>query len=654
MKRCLECFTAYDDTSSVCPHCGTADGSVKPEEPIFLHPGTILNQRYIIGKTAGAGGFGIVYKAWDTKLETIVAVKEFFVTRLVTRAAGENNVIVSQKSSTEFSYRMERFLAEARTMAKFGNHKSIPNVFDYFEENKTAYIVMEYLDGVALNKYMKSHDEKINPEFAVMIAGEICNALDSMHRQGIIHRDVSPDNIFICSEKQIKIKLMDFGAAKLADETDKVIDIILKPGYSPPEQYDNSKNIGPWTDIYALGATLYAMLTGIKPDESTNRKIDDKVISPSSLNPDIPENLSNTVMKAMAIERHLRFKNVSDFLKALNGEKKISSLSNEKKKRRTRRVLSIAAVFAVISVLSYGSLSVFNQKKSESTLPPAELDIWFSVENGSTEETALEEIKSDFTSAFENVTINLTGIPSDEYSLKLSEAAASDSLPDIFDSTDAGDDVLEKCRNIHSVTASEQFRKCLFLREDTIEKQLPLGIEVPAAFIILNGYESLDYREKFFSDISDFGYDKIAADERTGNLCRLNFPEYKFRFESKDFFDNTGNTSAVIISSTMKINDYRNILTNYSKTFSYPDMDKIICRYTYKWSMGNVSGNDAEAGERLLSWMLGSSYQNTLMTSRCNDGQIPVNEECFRIKTDSPVLKPIADICDRFSFESEE
>ena len=224
----------------------------------------------------------------------------------------------------------ERFLAEARNMAKFGAHRSIPNVFEFFEENGTAYIVMEFLSGMALNNYMTQAGGRIDIDFAVMIAGEVANALKSLHEQHIIHRDVAPDNIFICEGKDLKIKLMDLGAAKLADTSDDVIDIILKPGYSPAEQYDNTNNIGPWTDIYALGATLYMMVTGIKPDEATNRKINDQVVPPIAVNPLVSENLNNTIMRAMAVEPHLRFQTVDDFLAALNGEKKVISLEEER------------------------------------------------------------------------------------------------------------------------------------------------------------------------------------------------------------------------------------------------------------------------------------------------------------------------------------
>lgn len=654
MKRCLKCFKEYEESSSLCPHCGISEDAVKPAEPIHIYPGAVLHDRYLVGRAIGSGGFGIVYRAWDMQLETLVAVKEFFATRLVTRAAGLKDVIVSQKSAAEFRYRKERFLSEAKTMAKFGNHRSIPNVFDYFEENGTAYIVMEYLEGMALNTYMKQHGGKVDSELAVMIASEVCKALESLHEKGIIHRDVAPDNIFICQGKEVIIKLMDLGAAKLADETDKVIDIILKPGYSPPEQYDNSKNIGPWTDIYALGATLYAMLTGIKPDESTNRKIDDKVVQPSEIIPGFSENLNNTIMKAMAVDRHMRFKSIDELQKAINGEKKIIPVSREKKKRRIRKILGIAAAFTVIAAFAGGGMGILNHKMSEKSLAPAEIDIWFSVENGSTEGEALEEIKSDFTGLYEDVTINITGIPADEYAEKLSEAAEKDELPDLFDSSGLSQDVLEKCTDLKNVTSSEQFEKCLFLSQGTFTKQLPLGIEVPVAFLITNGHVSVDYEEKYFSSLSDFGYDNIAADEKVSELCTLNWPDYSFRSSREDFFDNNENKSAVIVSSTMMINEFRNTLTSYRKTYSYPDNDKIICRYSYYWSIGAKTKNDITASERLLSWMLGNVYQNTLMISRCNDGQIPVNEECFRTKTESQALKPVSEIFDKFTFESED
>lgn len=194
MIRCLSCFNQYDEQYNICPHCGQ-ETHVNPVEPIHLAPGTILCNRYVIGTAVGAGGFGIVYRAWDQKLESIVAVKEFFVNRLVTRAAGVKDLIVTHKGKSEFEYRKQRFLAEARTMAKFGSHRSIPNVFEFFEENNTVYIVMELLHGASLSEYIATNGGKIDVDFATMIANEVGNALISLHAEGITHCDVAPDNI---------------------------------------------------------------------------------------------------------------------------------------------------------------------------------------------------------------------------------------------------------------------------------------------------------------------------------------------------------------------------------------------------------------------------------------------------------------------------
>ena len=156
MGRCFSCFKEYGDEFEVCPYCG-AVRSEKTAEPVYLSPGTLLWNRYLLGDAIGAGGFGGICRAWDTKLDTVIAVKEFFANRLMTRAVGENKVIVNKKSVQEFEYRKERFLAEARTMAKFGNHRNIPNVFESFEENGTAYIVMELLSGLPLSDYLKQN-----------------------------------------------------------------------------------------------------------------------------------------------------------------------------------------------------------------------------------------------------------------------------------------------------------------------------------------------------------------------------------------------------------------------------------------------------------------------------------------------------------------
>ena len=227
MKICYSCFKEYDDEFDVCPFCGCIKSEL-PSEPIHLKPGTILNGRYLIGHSIGSGGFGILYKALDKKLESVVAIKEFFYTSVMTRATGQTEIIVSRKNQHAFSYLKDRFLAEARTMAKFGDHENIVNVIDYFEANGNAYIVMELLSGKELSDIIHSGNVKLSIDDALKIINSVGNALIVMHNAGVIHRDVAPDNIFVCSDDYSKVKLLDLGAALLQDNTDNYIDPILK------------------------------------------------------------------------------------------------------------------------------------------------------------------------------------------------------------------------------------------------------------------------------------------------------------------------------------------------------------------------------------------------------------------------------------------
>lgn len=652
MKRCLFCFKEHEETEVICPFCGheTIEEAV---EPVHLAPGTLLADRYIIGLSVGSGGFGIIYKAWDTKLETVVAVKEFFATRLVTRAAKTKEVIVNKKSQKEFEYRKARFLAEARNMAKFGSHKSIPNVFEFFEDNNTAYIVMELLSGVALNEYMRSNKGKIDTDFAIMITNEIGKALQSMHANGIIHRDVAPDNIFINSDKELTIKLLDLGAAKLTDAVEDVVDIILKPGYSPIEQYDNTMSIGPWTDVYALGASLYVMLTGIKPDESTNRKIDDTLVPPHEIDSSIPENLSNAVMKAMALEKHMRFKNVQDFLKAVNGEKKVTTLEKEKKRRKRNRYAGVIAACLTVVLVAVNVWNLYNVKKQEETLNPATISIWYSVSEDSTEQSAMDKVIADFRETYPDITIEARAIAESEYAAEIETAAANNALPTLFESSGISDEILQKAKSVSKVLKSEQAKDCLFLSQykkyysDT--KRLPLGIEVPMACVITNGATAITYSESYFESLGSFGQNTaIAIRDQYKTWLEQAYPS---TYTDEDaFFNSEGNTCAVLLTSTMDLENVKEGILQYQKSFVFPNHDQIQCRFVYEWSIGNGNGDQVRAAERMLMWMLGHAYQNVLMINNCNEGQIPLNKESFMEKVSQQQLVPMKEVYKKFVF----
>ena len=649
MNRCFSCFKEYSEEYDICPHCGIAK-ITEPVEAIHLYPGTVLCGRYVLGQAVGSGGFGTIYKAWDSKLDTIIAIKEFFVSRLMTRAAGTKEVIVNKKAEQEYLYRKHRFLEEARNMAKFGAHRSIPNVFEFFEENGTAYIVMELLEGVALNDYLKQNGGKLDRDFALLITNEVGQALISMHDKGIVHRDVAPDNIFICAGKDIKIKLLDLGAAKLSDKQEEVIDIVLKPGYSPVEQYDNTSKVGPWTDVYALGASLYVMLTGVKPEESTNRKIEDEVKSPYEIDASIPVNLSNCIMKAMAVEKHMRFKNVSEFLKTLNSQKKVLSQAKEKKRRKRRRISGILVAGLLVALGAGLVYNAYAMKQAEQQLPEATISIWYCAAPDADEVLAMESIKADFESKFEDVTIELRRFDEDVYLSELSIAAANDQLPALFESTDATDDILSQASDISAVLQTEQASSCMFLQGYSNDKKVPLAFEIPVAFVVTNGPSKVDYEEVYFNDLNTFSnVTEIAVDESEKDFVVMCMGDEvsTYDLEMSDFPGADGNC-AVLLSSSTNMNDIKkDILSGYTWHCSFYNGENAKGCFDYEWSMGNVDENQRLVAEKLLSWMLGNVYQNTLMISRAQDGQLPLNGTCFTEKCETNTeLKPLLSIKD--------
>ena len=317
--RCKSCFQEYDESFGMCPNCGYVEGE-PPAEVFCLAPGTVISDRYIIGGMLGLGGFGITYKAWDKKLDTMLAIKEYYPSGLVNRQPGGTEImLVATKREREFVYGKTRFLEEARNMAKFSTHKNIVNVFDFFEANNTAYIVMEFLDGKTLSQAIQQQNVPLPYDYCVTVAVQVCTALKAIHKENILHRDVSPDNIMICNDGNVK--LFDFGAARFSAGVENRVTVVVKPGFAPPEQYDKVNRQDPRTDIYALGATLYYAMTGIKPEESTNRKIEDTLLPPATVDGNIPENISNAVMRAMAVEQQYRFASVDALEKSCIGTK---------------------------------------------------------------------------------------------------------------------------------------------------------------------------------------------------------------------------------------------------------------------------------------------------------------------------------------------
>lgn len=290
------------------------------EENLYcLRKGTRLIGRYTIEGVLGQGGFGITYLGMDELHKKKVAIKEFFPQGIVTRNIEyEDTVTVTLVGEKEnYDKGKERFLKEAQTMAMFSKDKGIVKALDFFEINNTAYIVMEYLEGVTLKQYLREN-KRIDAEDLVELLVPLIEALDEIHSQGLIHRDISPDNIMVLPDG--RIKLMDFGAARDYTEFgEKSLSIVLKPGYAPPEQYQTHGVQGPWTDIYALCATMYKCITGENPPDAIDRLVDDHLKKISTFGITVSPQIEEAIIKGMSVAAKDRYQNVGDFCEDLYG-----------------------------------------------------------------------------------------------------------------------------------------------------------------------------------------------------------------------------------------------------------------------------------------------------------------------------------------------
>lgn len=352
LKRCYRCFELYESKYNVCPHCG--HNETVPLEPQYLRPGTILQGRYLLGVVIGAGGFGTTYAAWDQVLEQKVAVKEFLPGEFSTRMPGQTQVTVYGGEKTEqFEDGKSKFYEESRKLAKFQEIPGIVRIYNSFEENGTAYIVMEYLEGETLAQRLQ-REKKLPEQEAIRIMLPVLQALEAVHKEGILHRDIAPNNIFLTTDGEVK--LLDFGAARSVTGTySKSLTVLYKEGYTPEEQYRSRGDQGTWTDVYACSATMYHMLTGKVPAGALERRRKDTLKAPSKAGAKISRQTDRAVMNALNVEIKNRTQTAEQFLLELSGQIKAKEhfvrTVERKIGRIPRPVFLISAVSAAAMVL---------------------------------------------------------------------------------------------------------------------------------------------------------------------------------------------------------------------------------------------------------------------------------------------------------------
>lgn len=308
---CYGCMKLKEN-APVCEHCGFDE---RRHNQIHQLPvGTVLNQQYIIGRVLGQGGFGITYIAWDKVLKMPVAIKEYFPNGIVYRNChfGLSMEFYTGEDEAAFLKYKNRFVQEARALAQLSNIPGVVQVKNYFEANRTAYLVMEYVAGITLKKYISRLNRPLNLNETMGIMDPVFRGLTSVHEHGLIHRDISPDNIMVQPDGGVKI--IDFGTARYMNDShySKSTEAILKHGYAPMEQYNTKGNVGTWTDVYAACATMYYCLTGKTPEDAPTRlELGDRLPELSVI-PGIPAQLVRVMEKGMQIRVSDRTSTIRD------------------------------------------------------------------------------------------------------------------------------------------------------------------------------------------------------------------------------------------------------------------------------------------------------------------------------------------------------
>lgn len=315
---CPGCMSRWEDTKKPCPRCGFSWETGEPGGK-ELPPFTVLGGRYLLGKRIGAGGFGISYIALDLTEESLLAVKEFFPTGMAQRKGAE---VVPEEDADEEDYQRAResFRREAELLARFAGTEGIVTYRDYLEENETAYLVMDYVEGPNLKQTLRERGRPFTQEEALELMKPILLAVDAMHRKWIIHRDISPENLI--RKPDGTLTLIDFGAAReFSFAEQENLTVIVKRGYAPEEQYHSGSRQGPWTDLYACCAVLYQLVSGILPQDAAGRREGDELVPLKDLKDlQVTEAFSDAVAKGMTISAADRYPSIRELMQDLYPE----------------------------------------------------------------------------------------------------------------------------------------------------------------------------------------------------------------------------------------------------------------------------------------------------------------------------------------------
>lgn len=332
---CMGCMNQIEDHISTCPYCGFNEMTLR-QESYYLDPGTVIGGKYIVGRVLNYGGHTVSYLGMDAEHNRKVIVKEYLPSDFSTRSEGEKEVtIYSGDGQVQFEQGLTNFLNEANRIQHLQDAEGIAKVYDCVAENETGYVVSEYVEGKTLKEILDG-GKRYTAEEAVAFIRRILMGLSDVHHMDIVHCDISPETIMITNTGDIK--LMDFGATRyVTTANSKSLSIILKRGYAPEEQYRSKGVRGPWTDVYALGAVMYRMITGVVPQESVERALSDELKEPSRMGVSISKNRENALMNALNVYQKDRTPSAEVFLKELNSDN-VKRIKVKQKKNKTGKI----------------------------------------------------------------------------------------------------------------------------------------------------------------------------------------------------------------------------------------------------------------------------------------------------------------------------
>ncbi len=310
---CMGCMREKNEGIVKCLKCGYVDGA--PHLPTYLPPRTVLAERYLVGKVLSYNGSGATYIGFDTIMNCKVKIREYMPENLATREKGNPDVKVNAGSEIQYKSLKMDFMDLARSLVKLGSLSEVEHVNDMFEANNTVYIVYEFVEGMTLTEFLKKNGGYLSWEDTKQIFMPLLSCVNAIHASELIHRGISPDTILVDRSGNLKLTCFDIAPARTA-RSELVAQLFA--GYAAPEQYTSSAWQGNYTDVYALSATIYRTLTGTMPVEAISRVSNDNLVAASSLNPSIPKNVSNALLKAMTLSPEKRTQTVSELISELS------------------------------------------------------------------------------------------------------------------------------------------------------------------------------------------------------------------------------------------------------------------------------------------------------------------------------------------------